>query len=150
MNKLLKSNAGYGITALRVMLGIVFFAHGAQKLFGMFGGYGLEGTGKFFASIGLNPGYAMALLAGGGEFVGGLLLVVGLLSRFAALNTFVISLVAMFTVHFANGFFMKGNGYEFILTLAMASVAIMVEGGGKLSLDNAFTKETKDTTENNN
>ncbi len=141
MKSILKSNAGYGITALRVMLGTVFLAHGAQKLFGAFGGYGLEGTGKFFSSIGLEPGYVMAALAGGGEFIGGLLLIIGLFSRLAALNTFVISLVAMFTVHFSHGFFMSKNGYEFILTLAIASIAILVEGSGKLALDQAFSKE---------
>jgi putative oxidoreductase len=141
MKNFFKSNAGYGMTALRLMLGIVFFAHGAQKLFGMFGGYGLEGTGKFFASIGLNPGYAMAALAGGGEFIGGILLILGLFSRLAALNTLVISLVGLFTVHLANGFFMSANGFEYILTLAMASVAIIIEGSGKLSLDKVLSTE---------
>ncbi|MEC7377274.1 MAG: DoxX family protein, partial [Pseudomonadota bacterium] len=72
LNKLMSTDAGWGALALRIPVGIIFAAHGAQKLFGWFGGYGLEGTGQWMDSIGLSPGYLMALLAGGAEFFGGL------------------------------------------------------------------------------
>ena len=85
--KLLTSNAGFAALVLRIPLGLVLAAHGAQKLFGLFGGYGLQGTGQWMASIGFTPGYLMALLAGSGEFFGGLALVLGLLTRPAALIT---------------------------------------------------------------
>ena len=76
---LLGSNAGFAALVLRVPVGLILAAHGAQKLFGWFGGYGLEGTGQWMASIGLEPGYLMALLAGSAEFFGGLALALGLL-----------------------------------------------------------------------
>ncbi|PYC22651.1 DoxX family protein [Pseudomonas alcaligenes] len=139
MNNLIKTlmstNAGYGITLLRVVTGLTFAAHGAQKLFGWFGGYGLEGVGQWMESIGITPGYLMALLAGSAEFFGGLALVVGLLVRPAALSLLVSMLVAVFAVHWANGFFMANNGYEYAMILAVISAALMVEGAGKLSLD---------------
>ena len=84
VDRLLHTDAGPAALALRVPVGIIFAAHGAQKLFGWFGGHGLEGTGQFFGSIGLNPGYLLALLAGAAEFFGGLALVAGLLVRPAA------------------------------------------------------------------
>lgn len=74
IQRFLSTNAGWSALALRISVGIIFAAHGAQKLFGWFGGYGLEGTGQWMASIGLAPGYLMALLAGSAEFFGGLAL----------------------------------------------------------------------------
>ena len=71
IQRVLTTEASLAPLALRIPVGIIFAAHGAQKLFGAFGGYGLEGTGQFFESIGLTPGYLMALLAGGAEFLGG-------------------------------------------------------------------------------
>ena len=99
LKKLTFTEAGYGLTILRIILGIVFMAHGSQKLFGLFGGYGLEGTGKFMESLGLTPGYLMALLAGSGEFFGGLLVLLGLFSRIGAFLTMIVSVVAFFSVH---------------------------------------------------
>src|SRR5690606_40058895 len=81
INKLIATDAGWGALALRAPVGIIFMAHGAQKLFGWFGGHGLEATGQWMDSIGMSPGYLMALLAGSAEFFGGLALVVGLLVR---------------------------------------------------------------------
>lgn len=121
--------------ALRMLLGAVFIAHGSQKLFGWFGGYGLSGTGQWMASIGLEPGWLMALLAGSGEFFGGLALLLGLLTRPAALVTAFTMLVALFVAHWANGFFIGNNGYEYALTLAVASVVLLLQGAGKYSLD---------------
>src|SRR5438094_10224989 len=111
--RLLSSNAGWGTLALRVPAGIIFAAHGAQKLFGWFGGYGLEGTGQWMASIGLNPGTLMALLAGGAEFFGGLALLFGVLVRPAAASLAFAMAVAIFSVHIGKGLFVSNNGYEF-------------------------------------
>jgi putative oxidoreductase len=136
--KLLSSNAGFGALALRVPVGIILAAHGAQKLFGWFGGYGLEGTGQWMASIGLEPGFLMALLAGLAEFAGGIALILGLLTRPAALVSAFTMVVAIFSVHFDNGLFMSNNGYEFALSLLAASVALTFHGGGAFSVDNAL------------
>lgn len=139
MNSLLKrvthTQAGFGLTVLRIVAGLTFAAHGAQKLFGWFGGYGLEGVGQWMESIGLTPGYLMALMAGSAEFFGGLALILGLLVRPAAAMLAVTMLVAIVTVHLANGFFMSNNGYEFALALLAISIALVIEGAGKLSLD---------------
>lgn len=139
-NKVIKTNESYGLLVLRVMTGIVFMAHGSQKLFGLFGGGGLEGTAKFMASLGLEPAYVMAILSGSGEFFGGLLLVLGFFTRFGALNTLIVSLVALFSVHISKGFFMSNGGFEYILMLGTASLALLIEGGGKYSLDKALSK----------
>lgn len=135
INSLMMTQAGYGLTVLRIVAGITFAAHGAQKLFGWFGGYGLAGVAQWMESIGLAPGYLMALLAGGAEFFGGLALIVGLLARPAAAVLAVTMVVAIVTVHLSNGFFMSNNGYEFALALLAISLAVMIEGAGKLSLD---------------
>ena len=112
-HRLLTTDAGWGPLALRIPIGIIFVAHGAQKLFGAFGGYGLEGTGQFMASLGLTPGYLMALLAGSAEFFGGLALLFGVLVRPAAAALAFAMLVAIFSVHIDKGLFMAKNGYEF-------------------------------------
>jgi putative oxidoreductase len=132
---LMSTRGGYGLTVLRVVIGLTFMAHGAEKLFGWFGGGGLAGVGQWMESIGLTPGYLMALLAGSGEFFGGLALVVGLLVRPAAVVLAVVALVAMFSVHWVNGFFITNNGYEYALALLVACVALLLDGAGKLSLD---------------
>ncbi|MEE2731776.1 MAG: DoxX family protein [Pseudomonadota bacterium] len=135
INTLFTTDNGLGGLALRVPAGIIFAAHGAQKLFGAFGGYGLEGTGQWMASIGLEPGYLMALAAGSAEFFGGLALLVGLLTRPAALVLAVTMLVAILSVHLPHGLFMSNNGYEFGLSLFAIAVALLLNGGGAWSLD---------------
>ncbi|MED5388253.1 MAG: DoxX family protein [Pseudomonadota bacterium] len=126
--------------ALRLPVAIIFMAHGAQKLFGWFGGYGLEGTGQWMASIGLEPGYLMALGAGSAEFFGGLALLIGLLTRPAALALAFTMVVAIVTVHIDNGLFMSNNGYEFGLALLAASVSLVFSGGGRFSADQPLNK----------
>ncbi|GFM49215.1 quinol oxidase [Pseudomonas cichorii] len=138
IKSVLSTRAGYGLTVLRIIVGIIFIAHGSQKLFGAFGGYGLKGTAQFMASQGLNPGYLMALLSGSVEFFGGLAVLIGLLARPAALGLSVLLLVAIFSVHIGNGLFMANNGYEFALALLGGSIAILIEGAGKLSADRAI------------
>lgn len=136
LHRLLNSEAGFAALILRVPVGLILAAHGAQKLFGWFGGYGLEGTGQWMASIGLEPGFLMALLAGSAEFFGGLALVLGFLTRPAALVTAFTMLVAIFSVHIQHGLFMSNNGYEYALTLMVVTLALTVQGGGRLALDN--------------
>jgi putative oxidoreductase len=138
---LLITDNGTAALALRVPVGLIFAAHGAQKLFGWFGGYGLEGTGQFFGSIGLNPGYLMALLAGAAEFFGGLALIVGLLVRPAAAALGFTMLVAIFSVHFSKGFFLSSGGYEYALALLAASLSLLFSGAGRLSVDRAISGE---------
>lgn len=140
LHNLLKSNAGFAAIVLRVPVGIILIAHGAQKLFGWFGGYGLEGTGQWMASIGLEPGYLMALLAGSAEFFGGLALVIGMLTRPAAAVSAFTMLVAIFSVHIDHGLFMSNNGYEYALALFAATLALMIQGAGSYSVDNMVAK----------
>jgi len=121
--------------ALRVPVGIIFAAHGSQKLFGWFGGYGLEGTGQWMASIGLEPGVLMAALSGSAEFFGGLLILLGLATRPAALVAAFTMVVAILSVHIHNGLFMSNNGYEFGLALLAATVSLVISGGGRASVD---------------
>jgi len=135
------SDAVTSTLALRLVAGIIFAAHGAQKLFAWFGGYGLEGTGQWMDSIGLGPGYLMALLAGSAEFFGGIFLIIGLLTRPAAFTLAITMLVAIFAVHFENGLFMSNNGYEFGLALFAMSVALMLQGSGRFALDNLIAKK---------
>lgn len=127
---------GLGKLALRVPIGIILIAHGAQKLFGWFGGYGLEGTGQWMASMGLEPGYLMALLAGSAEFFGGLALLIGLLTRPAAVVLAFTMLVAIFSTHIEHGLFLSNNGYEYALALFSVTSALALQGAGKYSLDN--------------
>lgn len=138
ITKVLSTRAGYGLTVLRIIVGVIFAAHGSQKLFGAFGGYGLAGTAQYMESIGLAPGYLMATLAGGTEFFAGLALIIGLLVRPAALGLTFLSLVAIFSVHISNGLFMANNGYEFALALLGGSIAVLIEGAGRLSADRAI------------
>jgi putative oxidoreductase len=134
-DRVLSTNTGLDTAALRLGAGVIFTAHGAQKLFGWFGGYGLEGTAGWMASIGLEPGLVMATLAGGAEFFGGLLLILGLLVRPAALVLAGTMVVAILSVHWKHGLFLANNGYEFGLALLVISIALLIRGAGSLSLD---------------
>lgn len=137
---LFHSSAGVAALILRVPVGIILAAHGAQKLFGWFGGYGLEGTGQWMTSIGIEPGYLMALAAGSAEFIGGLALVLGLLTRPAALVTAFTMLIAIFSVHISNGLFMSNNGYEFALVLFAATLSLIFQGSGQFAVDNLLAR----------
>jgi len=140
ITQLLSTRAGLGLSVVRILVGLIFMAHGAQKLFGLFGGYGLEGTGQWMESIGLAPGYLMALLSGSAEFFGGLALVIGLLARPSALALSVTLVVAIFSVHIGNGLFMSNNGYEFALALLAGTVAVLIEGAGRFSVDRLIAR----------
>ena len=138
INRVLSTNAGWAPLALRIPVGIILIAHGGQKLFGLFGGYGLEGTGQWMDSVGIHPGYLMALLAGSAEFFGGLALLFGLLVRPAAAAVAFTMLVAIFSVHISKGLFMANNGYEYALALLAVTVALLMSGAGRLSVDEAL------------
>ncbi|AXY43074.1 DoxX family protein [Halomonas sp. JS92-SW72] len=140
VKSLFDTAGGYGALALRIPVGLILAAHGAQKLFGWFGGHGLAGTAQWMESIGLAPGLLMALLAGGAEFFGGLALMLGLLTRPAALVSAFTMLVAIFSVHISHGLFIANGGYEFALALLAATVALTLQGAGRLSLDGLVAK----------
>ena len=133
-----RSTAGFSTLALRVPVGIIFMAHGAQKLFGWFGGYGLEGTGQWMASIGMEPGVLMAFMAGSAELFGGLLILLGLLTRPAAVVLAFTMVIAIASVHISNGLFMANNGYEFALALLAITVSLAISGSGRVGIDNAI------------
>ncbi len=139
-NNITKTEQSLSALPLRLIAGILFTAHGAQKLFAWFGGYGLDGTAQSMESIGLAPGYLMALMAGSAEFFGGLLLIIGFLTRPTSFILAITMIVAIFSVHIDNGLFMAANGYEFALTLFAISISLMFSGAGKLSLDNEVAK----------
>jgi putative oxidoreductase len=140
MKKLFATSNDLTLTLLRLVLGVVFFAHGAQKMLGWFGGYGFHGTMGFFTQQMGIPA-PLAFLAICAEFFGGLGLILGLLSRIAAFGIICNMLVAVVTVHHVNGFFMnwtgqqKGEGFEYHLLAIAIGLAIVVRGAGAWSID---------------
>jgi len=124
----------YGLLLLRVVIGGTMFSHGAQKLFGWFGGHGLRGTAGFFESMGWRMPLAMAFLAGLAE-TSGLAFAAGFLTPLAALGIAVVMLNAILVVHWRNGFFNGNGGIEFPLTLATVAVAVAATGPGRFSID---------------
>jgi putative oxidoreductase len=126
------------LLVLRLVVGLTFAAHGAQKLFGAFGGHGLEGTAGFFEQIGLRPGKPHAWAAGIAEFFGGLVIALGLVTPVPAAVLLAVMTAAVITVHLKNGFFVTNQGYEFNLALAAALFALAGIGAGGWSLDNAL------------
>ena len=127
-----------GILLLRLLLGLLIAAHGAQKLFGWFGGYGPQGTGQFFASLGYRTPVLYAVLAGIAEFFGGLALAAGFLVPLAAAGIVVVMLNAIESVKFKGGFFAGNGGYEFELLILGTAVGLAATGPGKYSLDRAI------------
>ena len=144
MKKLLITSNDGVLTLLRLVLGAVFFLHGAQKVLGWFGGFGFSGTMHMFTGMMHIPA-PFAFLAIMAEFLGGIGLIVGLLARVAAFGIAVNMCVAVAMVHFANGPFMnwagnqKGEGYEFHLLAIVIALTIMIRGAGALSVDRAIT-----------
>jgi len=138
-NRLLSTSDDRILTLTRLVLGVVFFAHGAQKMLGWFGGFGFHATMGFFTHMGMPA--ALAFLIISTEFFGGLGLIVGLLTRIAALGITGLMLGAIFMVHLPNGFFMnwmgnqKGEGFEYHLLAIGLAVALLVRGAGAFSLD---------------
>lgn len=134
--------SGLSYPLIRATIGLLLIPHGAQKLFGWFGGGGLSVTAQAFEqNLGLEPGLFFAVLAGATEFFGGLALVLGFLTRPAALAVFCVMVYAVFGVHLANGFFWGNGGYEYPLMWGLVALAVFLKGGGRLSIDRAIGRE---------
>jgi putative oxidoreductase len=137
--RIFRTENDYAVAAIRLVLGVVFFAHGAQKALGWFGGPGFDGTVGMFSQMGI--GEPLAVLAIAAEFLGGLGLIVGLLARIAALGVMTNMVVAIILVHRQVGFFMNwtgnqtGEGFEFHLLALALAIGIVVKGAGALSID---------------
>jgi len=127
---------------IRFFAGLFLVPHGAQKLFGWFGGGGLEGTAGYFSqNLGLEPGLFWAALVGGTEFFGGLCLAIGLLTRPAAAAVLILMTVAIVTVHLGNGFFATAGGFEYPALWGLIALAIVLRGGGRMSVDRMIGRE---------
>ncbi|MEI6388718.1 MAG: DoxX family protein [Spirochaetota bacterium] len=124
-----------GLLVLRVILGLGFAAHGSQKLFGWFGGYGIKGTGGWLESIGIKPGALFAILTGAGEMASGIGIAAGFLSPVSAGVMILVMLVAIFTSHIKKGYWGTAGGYEYNLLIIAAALALALTGAGPLSID---------------
>ncbi len=144
LKRLMSTGNDVALTILRVILGIVFFAHGAQKMLGWFGGFGFHATMGFFVHMGMPAPVAFLIICT--EFFGSLGLIVGLLTRIAALGIAVEMVGAIFLVHLPNGFFMnwagtqKGEGFEYHLLVIAIGAALFLRGAGAFSVDHALSK----------
>src|SRR3977135_497702 len=123
-----------GLLVLRIIVGALFVGHGAQKLFGFFGGHGLDGTGAFFESLGLRPGRMMALAAGLAELTGGALFALGLLTPLAATLLIAVMVAAIATVHGRNGVWVTNGGFEYNVVLAAVPFALAPLGARERAL----------------
>lgn len=148
IRKLVATDNDAGTALLRVVLGVIFFAHGAQKMLGWFGGYGFTGTMGFFTNVMHIPAL-FAFLAIAAEFFGGLGLILGFLTRIAAVGIFTNMTVAIVLVHHQFGFFMnwtgaqKGEGYEYHLLVLALTVFLMMRGAGAASIDRLLSAPSK-------
>ena len=145
VESILGTSPSWAITVVRVTLGLIFFAHGSQKVLGWFGGYGLKGTTSYFVSTGIPLAVAYAVCFF--EFLGGIGLLAGLLTRLAALAVITVMLGAIVKVHWANGLFInweltagKGHGLEANMAFIAMAVACVIAGGGALSLDSLLAR----------
>jgi len=144
--KLINTDNDVATLVIRVLLGVVFFPHGMQKLFGWFGGYGFTGTMGFFTGQ-LHVPALFAFLAIMAEGLGSLGLITGLFTRVAAFGAAVNMAVAVYMLHWQNGFFMnwfgnqKGEGFEFHLLVIAMAVALIIRGGGALSVDRTLSEK---------
>jgi len=152
IRKFITTDNDSATTVLRLVLGVTFFVHGAQKVLGWFGGYGFIGTMGFFTGIMHIPAF-FAFLAIAAEFFGGLGLIFGFLTRIAAFGIFSNMIVAIAMVHHQFGFFMnwtgtqKGEGYEYHLLVLAITVFLMIRGAGAASIDRMLSSHAKDTAQ---
>ncbi|WP_413291619.1 DoxX family protein [Bdellovibrio sp. HCB337] len=139
LKKIMRTDWDMSLLILRVVLGLVMFPHGAQKMLGWWGGGGFSGTVGFFGTMGVPAVFAILVILA--EFLGSLGLIVGLLTRVAAFGIACVMLGAVFMVHLPNGFFMNwtgqqgGEGFEYHLLVLAMTVVLMMRGGGAYSLD---------------
>ncbi|MGA2457217.1 MAG: DoxX family protein [Terriglobales bacterium] len=144
LKRLMATSDDVTFTILRLVLGVIFFAHGAQKMLGWFGGHGFHATMGSFTHMGMPAPVALLVICT--EFFGGLGLIVGLLTRIAALGIGGEMIGAIFMVHLANGFFMnwmgnqKGEGFEYHLLVIAMAAALLLRGAGAFSVDRALSK----------
>ncbi len=124
---------------LRICIGLMFMAHGSQKLFGVFGGPGIQGFTQSLAGMGLPNPMLQAYLAAGSEFLGGLFLTLGLFTRLAVFPPLFVMIVAIAKVHWSHGFFMQKGGFEYPLMIVGALMALLSLGGGKFSVDQSLS-----------
>lgn len=129
------------VPMIRLTAGLLLVPHGSQKLFGWFGGKGMEATAQFFASAGFEPGYFWALLVALTEFVGGLFLALGFLTRPAAAAIATFMAVAVTQIHWPNGFFWTDKGFEYPLMWGIVALAFVILGGGRYSIDALIGRE---------
>ena len=132
------ASLGVGLLVARVVIGLLMAAHGAQKLFGWFGGYGLKVTGEFFAQLGFPAGVTFATLAAVAEIASGLLVALGLFGPIGPALMISVMIVAAVTVHWDHGLFAQSNGIEVPLLYATTALAIAFTGYGVYSLDAAL------------
>ena len=126
---------------LRIFVGLLLIPHGAQKLFGLFGGGGISGTTQFFENSGYTPAVFWAVVIGLTEFIGGIAIAFGLFTRLAALAVVIQMGVAVFGFHLPNGFFIFNGGYEYALLWGIAALYFLIRGAGRFSLDARMSKE---------
>ncbi|NHC41430.1 DoxX family protein [Bacillus sp. MM2020_1] len=125
---------GFGLLLIRLVIGLSFLAHGAQKLFG-FGGGGLKVAGEHFEKLGIRPGVTMALLAGLSELIGGAMFALGLLTPLAGIVIAGTMVVGILKVHGPNGYWITKGGYEYCLAVLVVAIGVALTGAGKYSLD---------------
>ena len=133
LKKLMSTTDSWGLLGLRLVTGVIFIAHGLPK-FGFSGGGGLEGTAAWLGGIGVPLPMLNAILVASSETIGGAMLIVGFMTRFAAATQVIAMLVAIFLVHWSNGFTANG-GYQWALLMAAAAFTLMMDGAGRYSID---------------
>lgn len=135
LSAVLNKCAGWGPLVVRLVLGIIFIAHGSQKLFGAFGGHGMKATAEFMSSLGIAPGILWAWILALTEFAGGIALILGLCTTIASAGLVIAMLVAIIKIHAKNGFFLENHGFEYNLALIAMAVSLILSGPGKFSID---------------
>ena len=144
-NAFIRTRDDYAALAMRLFLAVVFFAHGAQKVLGWFGGHGARATIQGFSKMGLPPAVTVLVMAA--EFGGAILLFLGFLTRLAAIGIGCLMVAAVLMVHSKVGFFMnwagnqKGEGFEYHLLAIAIAVALLITGGGAFSVDRALSRD---------
>jgi putative oxidoreductase len=126
------------LLVLRIGLGLIFVGHGLQKVFAVFSGPGIKGFSGMLSSLGFSPALFWAYIAAYTELIGGLLLILGILTRTASLLIFILMIVATFKVHLFKGFFLSSGGFEYNLLIICVCIALMLLGPGKFSIFNKF------------
>ena len=134
LNKIFNRFSAYALLPIRLALGWIFIAHGGQKLFGLWGGQGLQGFATFLQSLGLHFPLFMAFLSAGAEFFGGLAILLGAYARWGALLITIDMIVAIATVHWSHGFFIMNQGYEYNVAILGLTFAILFSGSGPFSI----------------